>query len=359
MTAIWSHIKELFGFTDLPYESYHKPKQKPIPKAAPQIKLKVADSDSPKLVHWWDYPVQKSEETVFEAIENTVLYDELKTILKESRLEVIELPETISAIMKKVHLKHFWYHEIVELIEKSPVLAGDFLSIVNSAAFSRGMFIHDLNLALPRLGRKKIQSILFLNASKMSLPETPLSRKVSEEIICQSQVVAKICRILSHHFGVDHNEAFLAGLLHNIGRIGLLKQISNHYNLPDDLDMEYHQSIFNNIIPHFEQKAAQKIAEYWKLEDRVIRAIICHRNLERMDRSLIHSDVIILIALVNLSVYISRILGFGDSLEEADLFGQTSAKILGFFKTEKNMKLLYMIKDSFNEPETQSEESVA
>ena len=71
-----------------------------------------------ELEEWWNVPVIKDESVIFEEIENTVLYDELKVVLKESRLEVIELPETISAIMQKIHLKHFWYHEIIELIEK-------------------------------------------------------------------------------------------------------------------------------------------------------------------------------------------------------------------------------------------------
>lgn len=359
MTGIVALIRDFFGFMDFPDESYHKPKFIERKKDKTKVKLEVLPQARVELEEWWNVPVIKDESIIFEEIENTVLYDELKVVLKESRLEVIELPETISAIMQKIHLKHFWYHEIIELIEKSPALAGDFLSIVNSAAFSRGLFIYDLNHALPRLGRKKIQSILFLNASKMSLPETPLFKKVTEEIILQSQAVAKICRILSHNFGIDHNEAFLAGLLHNIGKIGLLKQISNHYNLPDDVDAEYHQSIFNNIIPEFEVNAAKNIAKYWKLDERVIKAITCHQNLERMDRSMIHSDVIKLISLVNLAVYISRILGFGDSIEKPELFNQVSTKILGFHNTSKNQKLLHLLKESFEAQPEVIEESVA
>ena len=359
MTGIVALIRDLFGIMDFPAESYHKPKKRLRKKAETKIHPEVLPQAQVQLEEWWTVPCTKGESVIFEEIQNTVLYDELKIVLKETRLEVIELPETISAIMKKFHLKHFWYHEIIELIERSPALAGDFLSIVNSAAFSRGVFIYDLNHALPRLGRKKIQSILFLNASKMSLPETPLFRKVSEEIISQSQAVAKICRILSHKFGLDHNEAFLAGLLHNIGKIGLLKQICNHYNLPAEVDVEYHQSIFNNIIPVFEVKAAQKIADYWKLEERVTKAITCHQNLAKMDRSMIHSDVIKLISLVNLAVYISRILGYGDSIEKPDLFGQLSAKILCFHNTIKNQELLHLIKESFDENTEIAEESVA
>lgn len=76
-----------------------------------------------------------------------------------------------------------------------------------------------------------------------------------------------------------------------------------------------------------------------------------------MERSLIHSDVIKLTTLVKLSVYLSRILGYGESLKDSDVFGQLSAKILGFNRSEKYMKLLYFIKDPFDEPAVKSEEN--
>jgi HD-like signal output (HDOD) protein len=231
----------------------------------------------------------------------------------------------------------------------SPALSGDFLSLVNSAAFSRGQFIYNLDQALPRLGRKKIQSILFLNASKMSLPETPLFETVSKEIISQSQAVAKICRLMSPFFQVDSNEAFLAGLLHNIGKIGLLKQISKHYNLPEDLDVEYHQSLFNNILPAFESRAAQQICQYWKLEHKIVETIRLHESLDSMDRSAIIPENLKLIALVNLAVYLSRILGYGNSLKTTDVFGLVSAQILKFHDNEQSRQLLQKVHGSFQE----------
>ena len=307
--------------------------------------------DIKKSVPWWKDPVQKDESAEFEEIQNTVLYDELEICLKESRLEVIELPETISAVLGIIHRKNFRYDEVVDIIERSPALTGDFLSIVNSAAFSRGIFIHTLTHALPRLGRAEIQSILFLNASKMSVPETPLFHKVVEEIIMESQAVAKICSILGEKLYRDSNEAFLAGLLHNVGKIGLLKQISKHYNLPEDLDMEYHQSIFRSILPKFSGKAGKIIGDYWKLDKKITRVMSHHNQLEKLVAAGINRDDLKIVALVNLSVYISRLLGFGMSLKEADLFGQLSAQILNFHDTPANRKLLMELYESFSEQE--------
>ena len=307
--------------------------------------------DIKKSVPWWKDPVQKDESAEFEEINNTVLYDELEICLKESRLEVIELPETISAVLGIIHRKNFRYEEVVDIIERSPALTGDFLSIVNSAAFSRGIFIHTLTHALPRLGRKEIQSILFLNASKMSVPETPLFHRVVEEIIMESQAVAKICYVLGQKLYRDPNEAFLAGLLHNVGKIGLLKQISKHYHLPDDLDMEYHQSIFRSILPKFSGKGGKIIGDYWKLDKRITRVMSHYNHLDKLVKAGINRDDLKIVALVNLSVYVGRLLGFGMSLKNADLFGQLSAQILNFHDTPENRQLLMELYSTFSEKE--------
>lgn len=355
MLGALSFLKQLFF---LGYVPQKQKKTKPVGRPKTKVKLDETgefelgeELDIQKAVPWWRDPVQKDESAEFEEIQNTVLYDELELCLKESRLEVIELPETISAVLGIIHRRNFRYEEVIDIIERSPALTGDFLSIVNSAAFSRGIFIHTLDHALPRLGRTEIQSILYLNASKMSVPETPLFHKVVEEIIQESQAVAKISRILASRYYRDQNEAFLAGLLHNIGKIGLLKQISKHYNVPEDLDMEYHQSIFRSILPDFAGKAGEKIGQYWKLSKRITRVLSHYNKLNVLVKAGINRDDLKIVALVNLSVYIARILGFGMSLKEADLFNTHAAQILNFHDTPANRQLLMDIFLSFSEEE--------
>ncbi|NRA90870.1 MAG: HDOD domain-containing protein, partial [Simkaniaceae bacterium] len=88
---------------------------------------------------WWEKPIIKNESVQFEAVTNTILYDELHRSVKEHRLEIIEIPDNLAAILDILHRKNFQYPEIVTLVENSPVLTGDFLSVANSAAFSRGI----------------------------------------------------------------------------------------------------------------------------------------------------------------------------------------------------------------------------
>jgi HD-like signal output (HDOD) protein len=301
---------------------------------------------------WWENPIIKNEEVAFEAVTNTILYDELHRSVKEHRLEIIEIPDNLAAILDILHKKNFQYPEIVNLVEHSPVLTGDFLSVANSAAFNRGIAIKNLTLALPRLGKQSIQSILFLNASKLTIPDNPIFSHIAEEVIIESQAVAKIARILADHLHIDPNEAFLTGLLHNVGKLGLLKQISLHYDMPDEIDVEYHQSLFKNIFPIFHNEAGKIISEYWKLDKKIISVIHMHNNLQKLIDSEADGETLRLAALINISAYISRILGFSDCLHEgAQLFEQGACQVLKLEDNSTTRKLLNKLYDDIIEVE--------
>lgn len=346
--GLFSFLSNFFGGGETSVKSFDSTKSS---KNKPEVvendeEEEVAEEEIP----WWENPVQRGESPEFEALTNTVLYDELNRSLQESRLEIIEIPDNISAILDIIHRKNFKYDEITQLIEHSPVLTGDFLSIANSAAFSRGIAIRNLSQALPRLGKQTIQSILFLNASKMTVPNSSIFQKTAEEVIMESQAVAKICRMLGEKLYGDGNEAFLAGLLHNIGKLGLLKQIANFYEVPEDLDMEYHQSLFSNIFPMFYQEAGGIIGKYWKLEEKIVQAISHHNKLDELIENKVSGVDLKIAALVNISVYMAKIIGFGDStISEPDLFGQASAEIVGLKDSPGTRKLLNEIYEAVAE----------
>lgn len=344
--GIFAFFSNLFGGGETTVKSFD---QKKVQKKVEENVENEAENEeeTEEEAPWWECPVQRKDSVEFEALSNTVLYDELNRSLTESRLEIIEIPDNISAILDIIHRKNFKYDEITELIQHSPVLTGDFLSISNSAAFSRGIAIRNLAQALPRLGKQTIQSILFLNASKMTVPNNPIFQKTAEEIILESQAVAKICRMMGEKFYGDGNEAFLAGLLHNIGKLGLLKQIANFYEVPEDLDMEYHQSLFANIFPMFYQEAGEIIGKYWKLEEHIIQSISHHNKLEELIENKVEGQELKIAALVNISVYMAKIMGFGDSaVNEADLFGQQAAEIIGLSDNASTRKLLNEIHEA-------------
>ena len=328
-----SFIKQFFSIESI--------KEKKTEENAEEITIEENNESTEETLLWWEVAAVKNEEVKFEAASNSDLYDQLNRNLHESRLEIIEIPDNIAGILDIINRKNFQYPEITNLVEQSPVLTGDFLSISNSAAFNRGVAIKNLKQALPRLGKQTIQSILFLNASKMIVPESPIFQKVAEEIIMESQAVAKICRMLGEVLYSDANEAFLVGLLHNVGKLGLLNQISKLYEIPKDMDVEYHQSLFKNIFSVFYPQAGEIIGKYWKLDERVTHAIGFHLNLNSLIKKEVEEDELKLAALVNLSSYIARIIGFGNSItEECDLFGQQASDILDFKDSPTNRRLL-------------------
>ena len=92
------------------------------------------------------------------------------------------------------------------------------------------------------------------------------------------------------------------GTLHNIGKL-IPKTDFYSSQMPDDLDVEHHQSLFKNIFPIFHNEAGKIIAKFWKLDKTVEVSISQQPQKRYMDCP---ADSLRLASLVNLAQYISR-----------------------------------------------------
>ena len=104
--------------------------------------------------------------------------------------------------------------ELESVAATDPALAARLLSVANSALFSRGAEIRSLRQAVLRLGipitRKTLLSACFGNL----FASASLS-----EIQKHSQNVAALAYELAYECGADSEFAYLAGLVHDIGRL--------------------------------------------------------------------------------------------------------------------------------------------
>ncbi len=319
--SLLDYLRSLFGL---------EPKSPPV--VSPQVRLQTRQETQPNIGLWWENPIPTAHVSgaEFEPVTNTVLIDELELSLQENRFEIMELPGNIMRINSILNSgDDYDLREIAELVQDSPSLAGSFLAAANSASFSRGIKITNLNAALPRLGKEVIQGILFLNTARASIPDHPLFIKVATDYIDESHTVAHISRFLSQRFYGDDNRAYMAGLLHNIGALALLRQIALHYALPGKLDIKFSAGLFRDIIPRFEARAGGLVAHFWDLDADLASAIEFHMDINSFIAQDPPQNHRRLTALVRCARNSGKVLGLCDLLDEPDLFNDSAAKIIG------------------------------
>ncbi len=270
--------------------------------------------------YWWCFQASELEEVpMFEDIDPEVISKELNKKIDDDEFPVIEIPSNVMKIMNILNNIDFEYNEVANMINHSPAMSGEFLKVTNSSLYSRGNKISTLSAALPRLGKDNVKAILYMYSSKMSFSGNPLFNELATQIIEHSYATALIASFLSQRFFPNHDLAFLAGLLHNIGKLGILKALPDLYDFPTTVDFELTEKTFENIFNNVYEKAGVCLAKNWDIDETVINAIEHHNDYFQVgtpDDLSLH-----LSAIVNVSSTMARMLGKGQVLEiDLDVF---------------------------------------
>jgi len=148
--------------------------------------------------YWWCYTEEEQEDVqVFEEIDGDKINAELNKRIENGEFPVIEVPENAMKAIELLNNPDFDFATVANLINKSPAMAGEFLNIVNSSSYSRGVKIQDLRVALPRIGRENVKAMLYLYSTKMSLASSPVLNDFAIKIVEHSYATAIVASYLS------------------------------------------------------------------------------------------------------------------------------------------------------------------
>jgi putative nucleotidyltransferase with HDIG domain len=289
---------------------------------------------------WWEHPGNEMfDAPVFEILQDDRVAEELNRKIDDDEFPVIEIPGNVMKAMEILNKSDFEYNEVADLIRHSPAMTGEFIKSFNSALFFRGETISDLKVGLPRLGKDNIKAMLYMYSSRMSFSKDVLFNDLAKNIVDHCYAVALIASHLAQIYYPNPDEAFLAGLLHDIGKLGILRALNETYELPEEIDFELTEEVFDDIFPGLHERAGGFLAKNWKIDNEVIFSIEHHHDLMEQDFDP-EDQAHRLSALVNLSDTIARILGRGRGIAKVDVFEEPSAEALSIIKDYDTIKYL-------------------
>ena len=169
--------------------------------------------------------------------------------------------------------------QTVTIVGSEPRLAAKLLQTANSVAFNTsGKPVTELRTAITRLGQKMVQSAAMAYAVQQMKNEESL-RSVSgrlSELWNESIAVASIAQVVARRTKITPDEAFLAGLLHGIGRLYILVRAvgkSPQFGLDSeflDLIAGWQASIGKSVLENwgFAQEMADAVGEQGEFDRR-------------------------------------------------------------------------------------------
>ena len=220
------------------------------------------------------------------------------------------MPDVAASVMETVENQNASAEELRLVIEQDPALAVRILKVANSSLYGFSREIQTLTHAIALLGFRAVSSLVLAASMRKVFKRFGLADQLLwEHATVSGSVASQIARY--GKVGVDPEEAFVAGLLHDLGKIAL-------HNAERETYQRVIERVYNEGISFVEAErdafgfdhaelGALVIAK-WKLSTR-LEGAVRHHHAESFDG--IERDIARLSALVAVTTRCVTRLGIG------------------------------------------------
>jgi HD-like signal output (HDOD) protein len=202
------------------------------------------------------------------------LVERLERSLAGGQLELPSLPEVALKIRRALADEDVSVSEIARLLGTDPALAARTLRIANSAMFYRGSRpITSLNGAVSQLGHKMVRNValsfaaqqVFIGYGNRQLRD--LVSAVWRHSVHAAVVAHMLARVRTK---LNADEAFLAGLLHEVGKLYILMRAK------DDVEKLASFAGFQSVLAAWHPRLGRAVIEAWELPVQLAAAVGDH-----------------------------------------------------------------------------------
>lgn len=141
----------------------------------------------------------------------------LDGFLQQPGLELPRPPRVALEILELSQRSTARIEDIGALLEREPLLAGRVLRLANSAMYGTSTSVTTLKQALIRMGLATVRDVVMEAAFHMTVLRADGFNDTLENIRRHSTAVAWLSRFIARNTSIDAENAFLIGLLHDVG----------------------------------------------------------------------------------------------------------------------------------------------
>jgi putative nucleotidyltransferase with HDIG domain len=215
--------------------------------------------------------------------------------------EVTSLPSTAQRVLQLTEGEAMG-EELREVIQGDPVLVAKILRRLNSSYYALSNKVVDVRTAVSLLGFREIRNLaLTVFVAKMyERPQLEHSRYKRENLWAHSVAVAAASRLVSRVCGkATGEEAYIGGLLHDLGLILLDQTLPKHFRkVLDGIDPATPTCVVENRVLTFDHASlGGYVATRWKLPEQVADAIEFHHAPNQYQGR--HADLVNVVAVAN------------------------------------------------------------
>lgn len=261
------------------------------------------------------------------------------------RTKLPPLPGSVIRILQLLQDVNVTTRSLATAVGYDPSLTTRILRLANSPIYYQQREITSIQQAIDTIGLRSLYDILMLgiaaNAFSREIQHTVIGRVVWEH----SLTVALFARELSRMMGMRaFEEVFICGLLHDIGKIMLLRADPENYSsvLEKKSESEMLRWEFETFGYDHSQVGAI-VARGWKLPEEVCQVILDHHKAAQSDQS------VMVLHLINIADIVANYNGYGLRLEDAETLENSESMMFLNLRQEQLEKAWEKIESSLDE----------
>ncbi len=191
------------------------------------------------------------------------------------------MPQILIKLLAHLQADDLGMPELAALVAKDAGMTGKILSVANSSAYHRTGRQPNLEQAMVALGTDMIKTLVISDSVFQTFNSFPNSGATDLRAFWKNSLTAAVlARELARHLNYSQpEEAYLAGLLHNVGRLALLatapKEYGFNFTARDDEDL---CAVEQRTLQITHAEAGAWLIERWQLDSFLSDAVLYHHE---------------------------------------------------------------------------------
>ena len=191
------------------------------------------------------------------------------------------MPQILVRLIEHLQADDLGMPELAALISKDAGMTGKLLAVANSSAYQRHHRSVNLEQSLVALGTDMIKTLVISDSVFQTFNNFPHSgstdlRAFWKNSLAGAVIAKEVARLIEYpHL----EEAYLAGLLHNVGRLALLatapKEYAYNFTARDDEDL---CAVEQRTLQITHAEAGAWLIERWQLDSFLADAVLYHHE---------------------------------------------------------------------------------
>lgn len=236
----------------------------------------------------------------------------VKEAVSKEDFEIPLLPTAATQVLQLANNPNAGFAEIEKLVKQDQVIATKLIKTANSAFYRGASEVVSLRDAMARIGLRMLKDIVFSLSLHSKIFRVKGYEAQLDEVWKHSVAAAGIAGILAKYSGYDSDHAFVAGLVHDIGKPVLVNVVANWeqellkpkpetpeqkkirlWGTPEqkaalkkrEPDKEKIHNIFIEVLlplvfEEYHTKVGALVAAKWKLPNEIFQSIRYHHKRE-------------------------------------------------------------------------------